>query len=97
MVIYCDIDNTICTTNGMDYKNANPQISHIKKMNKLYDEDNIIVYWTARGVGSNSDIYDLTKKQLIKWGVKFHVLKTDKPLYDLFIDDKALSSKEFFK
>jgi hypothetical protein len=46
------------------------------------------VYWTARGSRTQTDWYDLTKKQLIEWGVKFHELKVDKPYYDMFIDDK---------
>ena len=37
-------------------------------------------------------------KQLKKWGVKFHNLSVgEKPVYDLLIDDKALSDKEYFK
>ena len=38
------------------------------------------------------DWYDITKDQLIAWGAKHHELKLGKPVYDLFIDDKAINS-----
>ena len=36
----------------------------------------------------------LSKKQLKKWGLKYHVLYFGKPSYDLFVDDKALNFKK---
>lgn len=89
--IRVDIDNTICKTNGINYSEAIPIHRYIKKINELYDEGNYIVYWTSRGVGSGIDLHDLTKKQLDSWGCKYHELRLDKPVYDLFIDDKALT------
>ena len=86
MLIYVDIDNTICKTNSMDYKNAKPIKDNIDKINKLYDEGNTIVYWTARG----------TKTGINIWGCKFHELRMGKPNYDLFIDDKNLNAKLHF-
>ena len=38
------------------------------------------------------NLYDLTYSHLIEWGVKFHRLVMGKLSYDLFIDDKAMSS-----
>ena len=49
------------------------------------------MYWTARGSGTGIDWYDVTKKQLKSWGVKHHELRLGKPVYDLFIDDKAMN------
>jgi len=94
--IYIDIDNTICNTDGLRYERAKPIKENIKIINKLYDQGNIITYWTARGTLSKTNYYDLTKKQLLEWGCKFHELKMGKPAFDLFIDDKAINSKEFF-
>ena len=37
--------------------------------------------------------FQFTKKQLKKWGVKYHKLIMGKPSYDLIIDDKSI----FFK
>jgi histidinol phosphatase-like enzyme len=98
MVIYVDIDKTICSdypyTLGADYSDVKPIISNIQKINGLYDAGNHIVYWTARGTTTGKDWSKLTKKQLIEWGVKYHELKFDKPFYDIFIDDKALRIEE---
>lgn len=94
-VIYVDIDETICTTpKSRDYNDALPIVKNIKKINKLYDEGNTIVYWTSRGSRKQIDWYDLTYTQLNEWGVKFHELRVDKPYYDLFIDDKTLQIQE---
>ena len=42
-MVYCfDIDNTICTTNGNDYKNSVPITKAISEINRLYEQNNII-------------------------------------------------------
>jgi hypothetical protein len=93
--IYVDIDETICTTpNSRHYSDSKPIMENIEKINKLYDEGNTIVYWTARGSRKQIDWYDLTEKQLLSWGAKFNELRVDKPYYDLFIDDKTLRIEE---
>lgn len=84
-----DIDNTICKTEGMDYKNAEPIHERIKYINELYDSGNCIVYWTSRGVGSGLDFRELTEQQLKDWKCRYDKLEMDKPIYDLFIDDKV--------
>lgn len=94
-IIYVDIDETICMTpKTREYKDAKPIKENIRKINKLYDEGNTIVYWTSRGSRKQIDWFDLTYKQLNEWGVKFNELKVDKPYYDLFIDDKTLRIEE---
>lgn len=92
MIIYVDIDNTICITNGMDYNNSKPIYDNINKVNKLYEESHFIVLWTARGTLSNNNYFKLTYNQLQNWNVKFHELRMGKPAFDLLIDDKALNS-----
>ena len=80
MIIYIDIDETICVTPASrDYKLSSPIKDNIEKANKLYDSGNTIVYWTARGATTGIDWHEVTKSQLIKWGVKFHELKMGKP------------------
>jgi hypothetical protein len=96
MLIYVDIDNTICVTEGTDYNDVKPMPERIEKINKLYDEGNTIVYWTARGSVTGIDHSELTKKQFKEWGVKYHELKFGKPPYDLFIDDKNINSENYF-
>lgn len=95
-VIFVDIDETICNTpdNPRKYDEAAPIMVNIEKINKLYDQGNQIVYWTARGSRSGKNWYDLTKTQLDKWGAKYHELRCDKPYYDLFIEDKSMRIEE---
>ncbi len=98
MKIYVDIDETICFYDGVErrgYKNAIPNYKNIDKINKLYDEDNHITYWTARGSVSKIDYYDLTKKQLSEWGCKYHELSVgEKPDYHLLICDRTKRIEE---
>lgn len=99
MIIFVDIDETICHYPDGDriYETAQPIVKNIKKVNRLYDSGNKIVYWTARGSVTGVDYEYITKNQLTRWGAKHHDLKLGKPYYDLFICDKALNSNTFFK
>ena len=95
MIIYVDIDNTICSTENSDYKNSEPRYYQIGKINKLYNEGHEIVYWTARGGHSGIDWSELTAEQLEAWGCKYHELKmNDKTHYDLLICDKTKRIEE---
>lgn len=97
MIVYVDIDETICVTpDDRDYSKAKPIKKNIKKINEMYDNGDEIIYWTARGTGSGIDWRDVTTRQFEKWGVKYHSLYFGKPIYDLFIDDKNISSDRFF-
>ena len=69
MIIYVDIDETICETPpDRNYKLSNPIKENIKKINDLYDQGHTIIYWTARGTGSGIDWRDLTEEQFEKMG-----------------------------
>lgn len=94
MKIFVDIDNTITITNGSDYINSQPLYDKIKIINELFDDGHTITYWTARGSASGTNYYDLTKKQLEDWCVKYHDLIIGKPSYDIFIDDKTINKIE---
>jgi len=97
MIIYVDIDETICTkTEDLNYANAKPIPERINKINNLFNEGNTIIYWTARGTVSGIDWREVTEKQFNEWGVKYHNLMFGKPAYDLFIDDKNINSERFF-
>ena len=96
MVIYIDIDETICKTpEDRDYTKSVPVRENIEKANNLYDEGHTIVYWTARGTVTGLDWFDITTTQFERWGVKYHDLKFGKPYYDLFIDDKNMNTKDW--
>jgi len=100
MVIYVDIDGTVCNShkgiNGKwDYTLSEPRREQIWKINKLYDEGNEIVYWTARGSVTGIDWTKFTKNQLNDWNCKYTRIETQKkPAFDLFIDDKAKRIEE---
>lgn len=97
MTVYCfDIDGTICTNTDGGYAQAIPFKEVIEKINRLYDDEHRIIFYTARGSTTHIDWYDFTRKQLKEWGVKYHELVTGKPYADLYIDDKGIQSEEFF-
>jgi len=97
MIIFVDIDETICYNKDnsdkvRDYNLSVPNKKNIQLINKLFDEGNQIVYWTARGSGTGIDWRSTTERQLGVWGAKHHELKLGKPIYDLMICDKAINS-----
>ena len=97
MIIFVDIDETICTPSAdYEYSLAKPIEENIKKINSVYDLGHTIIYWTARGGTTGIDWTSLTTAQLEKWGAKYTELQMRKPHYDLFICDKAINSEEFF-
>jgi len=91
-IIYVDVDGILFKTgngNMNDIINPTPIQENIDKINKLYDEGNCIVIWTARGQLSSVDLYDITKSQLHQYGIKHHQLRCDKPYFDELIDDRT--------
>jgi len=97
MIIYVDIDGTICSTDSdHNYNNSVPNKQRISKINDLYNNGNEIHYWTARGSSSGKDWYDLTVRQLNEWGCLYTTVSVGKPSYDVWIDDKALNADLFF-
>ena len=103
MKIICfDIDNTICKTIKNHYKKSIPIKSNIKAINKIYEKGFYIKLFTARFMGRSKENaiiakkrgYNLTKKQLKLWDVKYHELIFGKPSFDLYVDDKALGFKK---
>ncbi len=92
-----DIDNTICVSEGSDYANSRPLVDRIRKINELYDAGHTIIYWTARGGNSGIDWTDKTHSQLAAWGCRYDEIRMKKPVYDIWIDDKAINSEDFFK
>ena len=97
MIIYVDIDNTICKTPETgEYDKAVPMYDRISKINDLHNKGNTVIYWTARGTRTGTDWRELTESQLNKWLVKYDELHLGKPVYDLFIDDRNINSEEFF-
>jgi hypothetical protein len=95
MKILVDIDGTICESVEGKYDTASPLPQHIEKINRLYDEGNTVIYYTARGRRSGTDYTELTVDQLTDWGCKFHgVIMNHKLDYDLMICDKTKRIEE---
>jgi len=100
-----DIDGTICkeviipdSGGKKDYANHIPYMNRIAKVNALHDAGHTIKYMTARGITSGVDYYDLTMEQLLSWGCRFQELSVGKKEhYDIWIDDKAFWSENFFR
>jgi hypothetical protein len=70
----------------------------IAKVNRLYEAGHTIKYMTARGITSGVDYEPLTRRQLMTWGAKYHELSVGKKEhYDVWIDDKAFWSENFFR
>ncbi|MBI2082702.1 MAG: phosphoheptose isomerase [Deltaproteobacteria bacterium] len=93
-----DIDGTICEQTRGEYEFARPFPEAKKIVNKLYEEGFKIIFFTARYMGRyNGDRektyqmgYQMTYRQLKKWGFKFHELHLGKPPHHIMVDDKAL-------
>jgi capsule biosynthesis phosphatase len=105
MTYVFDLDNTLCITKDSDYLRCVPIPDRIKKVNKLYEDGNTIIIYTARGMGSlnNNQIqainkyYSITEVQLKNWNVKYTHLMLGKPAADFYIDDKGINDNDFFK
>lgn len=98
MLIYVDIDDTICFYKDKtdNYSTAQPYHDRIKRINQLFEQGNTIVYWTARGTMTGINWFQVTLEQLNTWGCKYHELRMGKPAYDLFIDDKNIEAQTYF-
>ena len=102
MIIFVDIDGTICQAEYPFYELAEPILGRIAYVNQLYNEGNQIVYYTARGGAATSTehkekIRELTLRQLESWGCLFHELRMDKPLFHLLLDNQAENADKFFE
>ena len=98
MIIYVDVDETICFYEGeRHYPDAIPNQDRIKEINKLYEDGHTIVYWTARGSTTGIDWTGATKDQLAEWGAKHHDVKLGKPHFDLYICDKSINCNRYFE
>ena len=99
-----DLDGTLCNNTFGDYRLAKPHPERIEFVNGLFEEGHYIVICTARGMGSSNNNRrrairkwrKFTSDQLNKWGVMYHELHLGKPAGDIYVDDKAMSDKDFF-
>jgi hydroxymethylpyrimidine pyrophosphatase-like HAD family hydrolase len=95
-----DIDDTIIYSNKkqcdvcerVTYEILNIDSEEIEKINKLYDEGNIIILYTGR----NWDCYKFTIKQLKDANIKYHELVMGKPQGAYIDKDSYKTLEEYF-
>ena len=92
-IIVIDIDGTICEEVPTFQKSiAKIKRNAVKNINKLY-KDNTIILYTARGWAE----YKMTESWLKTNKVNYHLLMCGKPIYDIWIDDKAIQFQDWDK
>ncbi len=97
MIYVFDLDNTLCKTTDSQYVDSVPYYDRIVKVNKLYDEGHTIIIETARGCISGKRWVYQTIDQLKSWGLKFHNVRAGvKFMADVYVDDLAINSEDFF-
>lgn len=90
--IVIDLDGTILEEkNTKEKPEAKPLPGAVDAVNKLYEMGHVIIIYSARA-GSN---LELTLKQLNEYGIKYHHLVLDKPVGDIFIDDRAFAFRDW--
>lgn len=90
-LICVDLDNTITTSDGWNLDNIQPNQAMIDKMLVWFKKGAHIIIYTARP----GAVYPQTMGWLIAHKVPFHGIAMQiKPGADLYIDDKALNSKQ---
>ena len=92
-----DIDRTVFNTVNGDFHNAVGIPDRIAAINRLYRDGHTVIYWTGRDSYSGKSWHEFTRKQLSYYGCEYTELRSDKPNYDVWIDDKAINSEDFFK
>jgi capsule biosynthesis phosphatase len=96
-IFVVDVDNTICITKDGNYFSSKPINERIEKLNKLYEDGNEIIYYTARGYRTKINWQQLTESQLKDWGCKYNKLVMGKPFGHFYIDDRNILLEDFFK
>ena len=87
-VVAVDIDG--CVAEPLDSNHRHqywlnmPIKEMIDKVNKLYEDKYVIIYYTGRAL----EYYEETYSWLVKNGCKFHALRMGKLSADYFIDDR---------
>jgi len=88
-IIYVDIDQTLFCSKIPTYEMTYVNQRMINIINDLHKR-NFIILWTSRGTVTQIDWREHTEKQLKDLGVKYHELRLKKPMYDFWVDDKAI-------
>ena len=81
------MDGTICEDKSTFERSLANMLPNAKEViNNWYDSGHTIIIYTARGWSE----YNMTKRWLDDFGVKYHQLLCGKPIGDVWIDDRAI-------
>ena len=80
-----------------DLSEIYPLKDGIKRLNKLVDEGDYLVYWSDIGKGSSINYIPIISDLMDEWGCKYHKLNldTNPPQFDVFVCKKAVNSLDF--
>lgn len=95
MIYVFDLDKTL--VDGDNYLECKAIPGRVEKVNRLHDEGNTIIIFTARGATTGLNWFHVTYSLLERIGLKYTELRMGKFNYDVWVDDKAINDKEFFK
>ena len=88
MRIVIDIDGTICEEKPtFERALARPKMGAAKFINAMKNQGHFVILYTARGWAE----YEMTRQWLIRNDIPFDVLLMGKPIYDIWIDDRAIT------
>lgn len=103
-----DIDDTLCSTQNGDYKNAKPVFAMVEKLREYHRQGFTIVLNTSRNMrtysGNIGEINKNTLPVIIDWlarhDIPYDEIYVGKPWcgFDgFYIDDKAIRPQEFLE
>ena len=92
MIYAFDIDGTITfEVEGHDYENRTPRVNRIRRIQELYKHNRVTLF---------SSRWEIDREITVKWladnKVPYHDLILEKPLYDVFVDDKSEDPRRYF-
>lgn len=93
-IVSVDIDNFVAEP--LDEKNRHnyilsiPRKDMIEKVNKLFEDRYVVIYYTGRA----PKYYQVTYAWLVAQGCKFHALRMGKLRADYYLDDKATNIED---
>ena len=94
MIYVFDLDGTLVTETKGDYAKASAIYSRREQVRELYKKRNTIIIQTARAACWE----EFTKLQLELLEIPYHVPSVGQKIYgDVYVDDKAINDKDFFK
>lgn len=101
--IVFDVDDTILTTVNRDYENSQPKMEVIEGVREMKKAGWTIILNTARGMGRSNGNIESVRQEVIeeiekfctKYDVPYDSIQIGKPWAEYYVDDKALTPRQF--